>query len=57
MPTKESFAEELTALITKHMESGADPQDIVDELTRESNLLFSSIAMGFLPRSTAFGKE
>lgn len=41
MPSTQSFAQELNALITKHLESGADPQDIVDELTRESNLVFA----------------
>lgn len=40
MSTKESFTRELNALITKHLESGTDPQDSVDELTRESNLIF-----------------
>jgi len=40
MGNEQSFAEELNALIKKYIDAGADPQDIVDELTRESNLVF-----------------
>jgi hypothetical protein len=40
MGTERSFAEELNALIKKYIDAGADPQDVVDELTRESNLVF-----------------
>jgi hypothetical protein len=40
MGSERSFAEELNALIKKYIDAGADPQDVVDELTRESNLVF-----------------
>lgn len=40
MGNEQNFAEELNALIKKYIDAGADPQDIVDELTRESNLVF-----------------
>ena len=40
MGKEEGFAEELNALIKKYIDAGADPQDIVDELTRESNFVF-----------------
>jgi hypothetical protein len=40
MGKEQGFAEELNALIKKYIDAGADPQDIVDELTRESNLVF-----------------
>lgn len=40
MGNEQGFAEELNALIKKYIDAGADPQDIVDELTRESNLVF-----------------
>jgi len=40
MGSEQSFAEELNALIKKYIDAGADPQDVVDELTRESNLVF-----------------
>ncbi len=40
MGNEQGFAEDLNALIRKYIDAGADPQDIVDELTRESNLVF-----------------
>jgi hypothetical protein len=40
MGNERSFAEELNTLIKKYLDAGSDPQDIVDELTRESNLVF-----------------
>ena len=40
MGNEQSFADELNALIKKYIDAGSDPQDIVDELTRESNLMF-----------------
>jgi len=40
MGNEQGFAEELNALIKKYIDAGAEPQDIVDELTRESNLVF-----------------
>lgn len=41
MPTDKAFAKELNELITRHLKSGSDPQEIVDELTREANLIFA----------------
>jgi hypothetical protein len=40
MGNERRFAEELNTLIKKYLDAGSDPQDIVDELTRESNLVF-----------------
>jgi|GEM_PF-3936274 len=40
MGNEKNFADELNALIKKYIDAGSDPQDIVDELTRESNLVF-----------------
>lgn len=40
MGNEKNFADELNALIKKYIDAGSDPQDIVDELTRESNLMF-----------------
>lgn len=41
MADKINFAKELNDLITRYIESGSDPQDVVDELTREANLIFA----------------
>lgn len=41
MPNETSFAKELNELITRYIEKGSEPQDIVDELTREANLIFA----------------
>ncbi len=41
MSNLENFSKELNELITSHIKKGADPQDIVDELTREANLIFA----------------
>ena len=38
---KSTFAEELNQLITRTHNEGADAQDVVDELTREANLVFA----------------
>ena len=40
MANEKDFAKELNALIRTYIDKGFDPQDIVDELTRESNLIF-----------------
>ena len=40
MANEKNFAKELNELITRYIQSGSNPQDIVDELTRESNLIF-----------------
>jgi hypothetical protein len=40
MANEAGFAAELNALIKKYIEEGAEPQDIVDELARESHLIF-----------------
>ena len=40
MSNEKNFAKELNELITRYISSGSDPQDIVDELTREANLIF-----------------
>ena len=41
MANDKTFAEELNELITRYIKSGSDPQAIVDELTREANLVFA----------------
>jgi hypothetical protein len=41
MGNEKSFAQELNELITRYIKSGSDPQAIVDELTREANLVFA----------------
>ena len=41
MANEKNFAEELNELITRYLQSGSDPQAIVDELTREANLVFA----------------
>ncbi len=40
MARQTNFAQELNELITRHIDAGADPQEVVDELTREANLIF-----------------
>jgi hypothetical protein len=41
MAIEGNFAQELNELITRYIQSGSDPQTIVDELTREANLVFA----------------
>ena len=41
MANEKNFANELNELITRYLQSGSDPQAIVDELTREANLVFA----------------
>jgi hypothetical protein len=41
MPNEKNFAQELNELITRYIQAGSDPQTIVDELTREANLVFA----------------
>lgn len=40
MANEKSFAKELNGLIMRYINAGSDPQEIVDELTREANLIF-----------------
>ena len=40
MANEQDFARELNSLIKRYLDLGCDPQDIVDELTREANLVF-----------------
>jgi hypothetical protein len=40
MADEKDFAKELNELITRYLNKGGDPQDIVDELTREANSVF-----------------
>jgi hypothetical protein len=40
MSEEKGFAKELSELISRYLDGGSDPQDIVDELTREANLIF-----------------
>jgi hypothetical protein len=40
MAAEEEFAKELNPLISRYLDMGCDPQDIVDELTREANSVF-----------------
>lgn len=41
MANDKTFAGELNDLITRYLDAGSDPQAIVDELTREANLVFA----------------
>lgn len=41
MANEKNFAKELNDLITRYIQAGSDPQAIVDELTREANLVFA----------------
>ncbi len=41
MANEKNFANELNELITRYLQSGSEPQAIVDELTREANLVFA----------------
>ena len=41
MASEKNFANELNELITRYLQSGSDPQAVVDELTREANLIFA----------------
>lgn len=41
MANQKSFAAELNELISRYINAGSDPQEIVDELTREANLIFA----------------
>lgn len=40
MASEKDFAKELNTLIKRYIDAGCDPQDIVDELLRESNYVF-----------------
>jgi hypothetical protein len=40
MAKEKEFAKELNVLITRYIDMGCDPQDVVDELTREANSVF-----------------
>jgi hypothetical protein len=40
MAAEKEFAKDLKELITRYINSGCDPQDIADELTREANSVF-----------------
>jgi hypothetical protein len=40
MADAKDFAKELTALITRYIDGGCDPQDVADELLREANYVF-----------------
>jgi len=40
MANEKGFAAELNELITRCVNAGSDPQEIIDELTREANLIF-----------------
>jgi hypothetical protein len=40
MADEKEFAKDLKELITRYIDSGCDPQDIADELTREANSVF-----------------
>jgi hypothetical protein len=40
MAKEKDFAKELNGLITRYIDMGCDPQEIVDELTREANSVF-----------------
>jgi hypothetical protein len=42
MADEKDFAKELNELITRYIQTGSDPQAIVDELTREANLVFAN---------------
>lgn len=42
MAEGKTFASELNDLIMRYINSGADPQDIADELAREANLVFGN---------------
>jgi hypothetical protein len=52
---KGDFAKELNELITRHLKAGLNPQDIVDELTREANLIFGryNLEIYLVPRPKA----
>lgn len=41
MANEKTFAAELNELITRYVQAGSEPQAIVDELTREANLVFA----------------
>jgi hypothetical protein len=41
MANEKDFAKELNDLITRYIQAGSDPQGVVDELTREANLVFA----------------
>lgn len=40
MANEQDFAKELNVLITRYLNMGCDPQDIVEELAREANSVF-----------------
>jgi hypothetical protein len=40
MADEKDFGKELNELITRYLDVGCDPQDIVDELAREANSVF-----------------
>ena len=41
MANEKGFAPELNELITRYIDGGSTPRKIVDELTREANLIFA----------------
>ncbi len=40
MANNDGFAKELNELITRYISKGTDPEEIVNELIREANLVF-----------------
>jgi len=40
MPDAKDFAKELSELIKRYIDGGCEPQDVADELLRESNYVF-----------------
>jgi len=40
MTDAKEFARELAALIKRYIDGGCDPQEVADELARESNYVF-----------------
>ena len=47
MAEKNSFAKELNDLIMRFINSGSEPQEIIEELTREANLVFGQYNLEF----------
>jgi hypothetical protein len=40
MPDMKDFAKELSELIKRYIDGGANPEDVADELAREANYVF-----------------
>ena len=55
MSKEKEFAKELNSLIQRYLDMGCEPQDMVEELTREANLVFGHYNLEIYLEKTSNG--